>query len=93
MGVAIRRLDDLKGHVLAHLFDLGRVKFAADQALDGVQRVRRVCDGLALGDLADEAFVLVGKADDGRRRAAAFLIRNDLDRAALENGDAAVCRA
>ena len=71
----------------------GDVEFAADQALDRIERIRRIGHGLTLGDLADETFVLIGKTDNGRRRAAAFFVRNDLHRAALENGDAAVCRA
>ena len=93
MRIAVRRLDDLERHGLAHLLDLGRIELAADQAFDGVERVRRIGHRLTLGDLADEPLILIGKPDDGRRRAAAFFVRDDLHCSAFENGDTAVCRA
>ena len=93
MGVAVRGFDDLERHGLAHFLDLRRIVLSTDQPLDGIERVRRVSDGLAFGDLADKSFVLVGEADDGGRGAAAFFVGDDLHRAAFQNGDAAVRRA
>ena len=93
MGVAIRRLDDLKWHGRPHLFDLECVKFAADQAFNGVQRVCRIRHRLSLCDLADETLVFVCKTDYRRRCTAAFFIGDDLDCAAFQNRDAAVCCA
>jgi hypothetical protein len=73
-GVAVVGRHDGVGHqvdVLLH-FLLGEL--AADQALDGVQRVLGVGHGLALGRGAhqDLAVFLVG--DDGRRGAGTFAV-------------------
>ncbi len=57
-GVAVAAIDDGVGDVLLVLFDLGVVGPAPDQALDGKDGVFRVGDGLALGRLADQTFVV-----------------------------------
>ena len=62
--------------LVLHLADL-----AAHEALDREDRVLRVGDGLALGDLADEPLAVLREADDGRGRAPAFGVR-DHDRIA-----------
>jgi hypothetical protein len=47
-------------------------------ALDGTDRAVRVRHGLALGKLADEALAVLREADDRRRDAAAFRVRDDV---------------
>ena len=74
-------------------FRFRRIELAADKSLDRIDSIRRVGDGLALGDLPDQPLALVGEADDAGRRAAAFFVRDDLHRAAFQNGDAAVGRS
>ena len=53
----------------------------------------RVGQGLALGDLADQALALGREAHDGGRGARAFLVGDDLGGAALHHRDAGVGRA
>jgi hypothetical protein len=73
--------------VLLH-FLLGEL--AADQALDGVQRVLGVGHGLALGRGADEDFAVFLVGDDGRRGARAFAVLDHAGGVALHDGHAAV---
>ena len=92
-GVAVGGLDDLVGdepHVL-----LGHRVFerAADQALDGEEGALGIGDRLALGGLADEALAVVGEGDDGRRRARALGILDDLRRRAFHDRDAGIGRS
>ena len=47
---------------------------AAHEALDRIDRVLRVGDGLALGGLADEALAVFGETDHGGRGAAPFRV-------------------
>ena len=47
-------------------------------------------DGLALGDLADEALAVLCKGDDGRRGARALGVGDDDGLAALHDGDAGI---
>src|SRR5690606_10672477 len=88
-----RGLDDLERNRLAHLFDFGSSELPSDQPLHRVQRIRRVGHGLPLRDLPDKSFVLVRKRDDGRRCAAAFLVRDNLHGAVLKHRYTAVCCA
>jgi hypothetical protein len=69
------------------------VELAADQALDRVQRVARVGDGLALGRGADEDLAVFLVGDDGRRGARAFAVLDHLGRVAFHDRDARVGRA
>ena len=71
--------------LLAHLGLL-----AAHEALDGEDGVRRVGDGLALGDGADETIPASRERDDGRRRAAALGVLDDRRLTALEDRHTAV---
>ena len=91
--VAVDGAHDLVGKHLAGVLRLLGVVLAADQALDREDRVHRVRDGLALGDLADEPFPVLREADDRRRRAAAFAVRENLRRRAFHDRHAAVRRA
>ena len=59
-GVAVVAAHDRVGDQALVLRDHRVVEPAADQALDGVERVGRVGDRLALGRLADEALAVVG---------------------------------
>ncbi len=67
-----------------------RVVLATDQSLNCINGIRRVCDGLALRDLSDQALTFVRESDHAGGGAPAFFIGDDLDRAAFEHGDAAV---
>ena len=77
------RLHQLVGEEAPRLLRLRRVELPSDQALDRVDRVLRVGEGLALGDLAHQALALRGEADDGGGGARPFLVRDDLGRPAL----------
>jgi len=66
------------------------VELATDQALDRVQRVARIGDGLALGGRADQDLAVFHVGDDGRRRPCAFGVLDDLGLTALHDGHAGV---
>ena len=88
VGVAVLALDDLEGHVLRLLADLG--EFAADQALCGEDGVARIGDGLALCGLADDALAGLCECDDGRGRARSLGVRDDHGLSAFHDGHAGV---
>jgi hypothetical protein len=92
-GVAVLALDDLVGHEVDVLFDLGIGEAPTDQALDGEQRVLWIGDRLTFGGLADEAFLVVGKGDHRGRCACPLGVLQDLALAALHDGDARIGRA
>src|SRR5262249_20316932 len=75
------------------LLGLHLVVAPAHEALDRVDCAPRVGDRLPLGRVAHQALALVGEGDDARRQAVAFLVRNDLDLAALHDGHDRVRRA
>ncbi len=52
--IAIVSLDDFVGNQLLVLFDHRVIKAATDQALDGEERIFRICDCLAFGRLANK---------------------------------------
>ena len=87
-GIAVVAADDLVGDHL-HLFG-DFVKAAAHEALDRINRVFGVGDGLALGHLADQPLAALGERHHGRRGAAAFLVGDDRRLAAFHDGDARV---
>ena len=62
----------------------------AHLALDGDDGAIRIGDGLALGDLADEALAVLGKGHDRRRGAGALRVGDDGRLAALHDGDAGI---
>jgi hypothetical protein len=81
----VRAARDLVGHALrlvAHL-----VRLAPHEALDREDGVRGVGDGLALGDLPDQALAVLGEGDDRRRGAAALGVRDDDRVAPFEDRD------
>ncbi len=86
-AVAVLVLLDLVGHQLDGALHLGVVPAATHEALDGVDRVGRVGDGLALGDLAHEALALLAEGHHGRHRAAALRAGDDGGLAALHDRD------
>ena len=89
-GVAVLVLDDAVGHEVDVLLHLGVAEAAADQALDGMERVLGVGDGLALRGCAHDRLAVLGEGDDGRRGAVAFRVLDHLDVAAFHDRDAAV---
>ena len=90
-GRAAVALDDFVRHGL-HLLGHFAV-LAAHEALDGEDGVVGVGDGLALGRGADEALAILLEGDDGRRRPAAFRVRDDDGFGAFHHGDDGVRRA
>ena len=88
--VAVVAFDDFVGHHALVFRDQRIVVAPAHQALDRIQRVGRVRDGLPLGGLADEAFAIVGEGNHAGRGARAFRVLDDPDFAAFHNGDARV---
>ena len=89
-GVAVVGLHDLVGHHVDVLLHDGVVELAADEALDGEQRVLRIGDRLALGRLAHQDFVVLGERDDGRRGAITLAVLDDARLAAFHDGDAGI---
>jgi len=92
-GIAVLGLHDLVRHELDVALHHVLAEFASDQALDGVERVRRVGNRLALGRLADHDLVVVGERDDRRRGAVALAVLDNLDLVTLHDGHAGVGRA
>jgi hypothetical protein len=68
---------------------MGIVEAAADQALDREERVLGIGDGLPLGGLSDEAF-LVREGDDRGGRARSLGVLDDPGLAPVHDGDAGV---
>src|SRR6185369_7450391 len=89
---AVWRIHDLKRRCLAHLADFPRTVLAPDESFDRVDSVGCIRDCLAFGNLTHEPFAFFGETDDGGRCASTFLIRDNLNRAAFEHGDATVGR-
>ena len=91
--VAVVALDDGVRHQALVLGDQRIVEAAADQALDGIEGVRRIGDGLALGGLSDEALPAVAEGDHAGGGACAFAILDHMDVAALHDRHARIGRA
>ena len=77
--------DLLRGVGLA--VDVLGLPVGAHVALDRADGAVDVGDGLPLGDLTDEHLAVLVDCDDGRGRATAFRVCDDLRVAALEDGD------
>ena len=90
-GVAVGGLHDLVRHAFDFLLHF--VKFAAHETLDGINRVARIGDGLALGGVADQALAGFGERHDRRRGALALGIFQHERFAAFHDGHAGVRRA
>jgi len=84
LDVAIVIPQDAVGDLLGLLVDL--VHLAADEALDGEERVLRVHDGLALGDLSHESVPGLGVRHDGGRGPRPLRVGDDRRLAALHGG-------
>ena len=89
-GIAVGCLDDLVGDELLVLFHHWIVVAAADQALHRKEGPLGIGDSLALGRLADEAFAVVAKGHDRRRRPHALGILDDFGVLAIHDGDARI---
>ena len=84
-GIAVVAAHHGIGHQL-HLF-ADFVEAASHEALDRVDGILGVGDGLALGHLADQPLAAFGEPNHRRRRAAAFLVRDDDRLAAFHDGN------
>ncbi len=89
-GVVVVRLDDLEGHHVDVLLHFLLLETAADQALDSKERILGVRDCLALGRCTAQDFTILGVGDDGRGRACALGVLDDLGLATLHDGHAGV---
>ena len=83
--------DDFIRNALDLVLDLAHA--AAHEALDGKDGVLGVGDGLALGDLADEALAVLREANDRWGRATALGVRDDDRVAAFHDRDDGVRRS
>ena len=86
-SVAVVGAHDRERHQVDVLLDFGVVEAAADEALHGKERVLRIGHSLALGRGADEHFTVVHVGNDGRGRAGAFAVFNNLDVVAFHHGN------
>ncbi len=71
----------------------GLRKAASHETLDRVDGIVGIGDGLALGELTDEPFVVLRDRDNGGSRSSPFRVRNDGRFVALDHGDARVRRS
>jgi len=90
LHVAVRRLDQRVGQQIARALHVGIAELASDQALDREDRLLRVGDRLALGDLSDQAVAVGGEGDDRGSRPAAVPVGQHAGRESLDHRDAAV---
>jgi hypothetical protein len=88
--VAVWTLDDDVWAGLCDRAPCGAVPLAADQALGRVDRVDRIGDDLALGEVTDEALATLGDRNHRRRGAVAALVGDDLRDALLDDRYAGV---
>ena len=86
-SVAVVGAHDRERHQVDVLLNFGVVEAAADEALHGKERVLRIGHSLALGRGADEHFTVVHVGNDGRGRAGAFAVFNNLDVVAFHHGN------
>ena len=84
-------LDDFVGDHLHLVADF--VEAATHEALDGINGIGGIGDGLALGDLADQTLAGFRERDDGRRGSPTLFVRDHFGLTALHNGDDRVGRA
>ncbi len=91
--VAVGRLDEAVGRPPPGLGDLGGGELAADQPLDREDRVLRIRQGLAHGQVSDQPFPGGREGDDRRGRGKAFQVGDDDGALPVEIGDAGVGRA
>jgi hypothetical protein len=75
---------------LLHFLDKLVVEGTTDQALDGIESVGGVSDGLALGSLTDEALAVLGEGDDGGSGAGTFSVFDHTGSLTLHDGNARV---
>ncbi|EON15887.1 NAD-specific glutamate dehydrogenase [Cupriavidus sp. GA3-3] len=88
--VAVVGLDDGIRHQADVLLDFLLFELAADQALDRVQGVARIGDGLALGRRADQDLAVFHVGDDRRGGAGTLRVFDDLGGVAFQDRDAAI---
>jgi hypothetical protein len=89
-GVTIVAAHDVVRHHRLVFFGDRVVVAPTDQPLDGVDRIFRIGDALALGRLPDQHFAIVGEGDHRRRGAGALGIFNDPGLASFHHGNARV---
>ena len=86
-AIAVLVLGDLVGHQLKRALDIGVIPTTAHEALDRVDGVGGVGDGLALGDLADQALALLAERHHRGNGAPALRAGDDGRLAALHDRD------
>ncbi len=91
-SVAIVGAGDAKRHDLQVALYFFIFEAAADQTLDGEQRVLRVGNSLTLSRLADQDFTVIGVSNDGRSCTIAFGVFNHASVVTIQNGNTRVGR-
>ena len=89
-GVAVVRFHQLVRHHPGIALHDAVLEPAPDQTLDRVQRVGGIGDGLALGGLAHQDLIILGKGDDRRRCPVALGILDDFALLAVHDGHAGI---
>ncbi|OTP72544.1 putative glutamate dehydrogenase [Caballeronia sordidicola] len=92
-GVAVIGAHDLVGHQRDVLLHFLFVEPTADQSLDCVQRVFRICHRLTLCRRTNEDFVVVDISNDRRRGTRTFRVFDHFDGVAFHDRHARVRRA
>mmetsp|Transcript_11604 Transcript_11604/g.29366 ORF Transcript_11604/g.29366 Transcript_11604/m.29366 type:complete len:232 (-) Transcript_11604:265-960(-) len=91
-GISKLVRNDIKRHQFLVFLNRGVGIVSADQALDVIDGVFRVDGGLILGSITNQAFVGVGKRNNGRSDAISLVIGNDLSGSIFIHRDTAVGR-
>ncbi len=83
-------LDDLVGHQVDIFLNRFFIILAANQALDGIQRIGRIGYRLALGGGTHQNFTVLHISHNRRRSARAFRVFNNVDLATIHDSNTAV---
>ena len=89
----MRPLDDFIRDGIDAFLHLGVVDATTDQSLRRIDRIRRIRNRLALGELAREPFTTFRNCDDRRRSLVTGLVRDDKGFSVFDDGDTRIRRA
>src|SRR5690606_16908628 len=92
-GITVIGLDDFVRHQIDVFLYRLLVKLAANKTLDGIQSIGWVRDRLTLCRSAHQNLAVLQIGHDGRRRARALGVLDDLDLVAVHDGHTTVGRA
>jgi hypothetical protein len=89
-SVTVRVLDNLEGHLLDVVLDLGVLESSTNQTLGGEQGVLGVDNGLSLGGDTDKSLAVLGEGNDGGGGSVTLSVLNHLGGLTLHDGDGGV---